>query len=71
MGKDILKLDPKALWKNFYDLTQIPRPSKHEDRVQAFAMGFGEKLGLETIKDGVATSSSASLPPKGWKTGWG
>jgi len=53
MGKDILKLDPKALWKNFYDLTQIPRPSKHEDRVQAFAMGFGEKLGLETIKDGV------------------
>lgn len=53
MGKDILKLEPKALWQNFYDLTQIPRPSKHEDKIQAFAMEFGKKLGLETIKDDV------------------
>jgi len=53
MGKDILNLEPKSVWKVFYDFTQIPRPSKHEDKVQAFAEGFGKNLGLETIKDEV------------------
>lgn len=41
------------MWQIFYDFTQIPRPSKHEDQVQAFALEFGRKLGLETVKDGV------------------
>lgn len=53
MGKDIQKLEPKDLWKNFYDLTQIPRPSKHEDKVQDFALDFGKSLGLETLRDKV------------------
>ena len=33
MSKDILKLEPQAVWKHFYSLTQIPRPSKHEQKV--------------------------------------
>jgi dipeptidase D len=41
------------LWKNFYNLTQIPRPSKKEAKVVAFVKEFGEKLGLETIVDKV------------------
>jgi len=53
MSKDILNLEPKALWKNFYDLTQIPRPSKKEVKVQEFAVNFGKSLGLETILDEV------------------
>ena len=53
MSKEILSLEPKAIWENFYSLTQIPRPSKHEDEIQAFMMKFGEDLGLETIKDEV------------------
>jgi dipeptidase D len=53
MGKEILKLEPKDLWKIFYDFTQIPRPSKYEDRVQAFALNFGKDLGLESIRDTV------------------
>ena len=27
----IKELDPQIVWKNFYALTQIPRPSKHEE----------------------------------------
>ncbi len=46
-------LEPKELWKHFYSLTQIPRPSKKEEKVIAFAREFGEKLGLETLVDEV------------------
>ena len=53
MSKDILNLEPKALWKIFYSLTQIPRPSKKEVQVQEFAVNFGKSLGLETIIDEV------------------
>ncbi|NVO18745.1 MAG: aminoacyl-histidine dipeptidase [Bacteroidetes bacterium] len=53
MNKDIFNLEPKAVWKNFYSLTQTPRPSNHEDRIQEFMLGFGNSLGLETIRDEV------------------
>jgi dipeptidase D len=53
MSKDILNLDPGKLWKNFYSLTQIPRPSKKEDQVRNFVVEFGKNLGLETIVDEV------------------
>ena len=46
-----MNLEPKDVWKHFYDLTQVPRPSKHEDKIQDFMMNFGKNLGLETIKD--------------------
>jgi len=55
MSDEIRKLEPKALWNNFYLLTQVPRPSKHEDAIQAFMMKFGEDLGLETKKDEIPT----------------
>jgi len=46
-------IEPKALWKNFSDLNAVPRASKKEERVIAFMLDFGAKLGLETIKDHV------------------
>jgi hypothetical protein len=52
--KDALpNLEPKAVWENFYALTQIPRPSHHEEKVSAFLADFGKKLGLETTVDEV------------------
>ncbi len=53
MSKEILNLEPKAIWKNFYSLTQIPRPSKKEGKVIKFVKEFGENLGLETFVDQV------------------
>ena len=50
---EIFKLEPTEVWKNFHSLTQIPRPSHHEDRIQQFMFDFGTNLGLETIKDEV------------------
>ena len=53
MSQEIKQLQPTAVWENFYSLTQIPRPSKHEERITAFMKSFGESLGLETIVDEV------------------
>jgi dipeptidase D len=51
MSTDIRTLEPASLWSHFADLNAIPRPSKKEERVIAFMMEFGKKLGLETYKD--------------------
>jgi len=53
MNKEILNLEPKTLWKNFYSLTQIPHPSKKEEKIREFIIKFGKNLGLETIVDEV------------------
>lgn len=53
MSKEIINLEPKALWENFYDMTQVPRPSKKEDKIREFMANYGKKLGLETIVDEV------------------
>ncbi len=51
MSHEILNLEPKNVWKYFYEITQIPRPSKKEEKIIAYLMDFGKKLGLETLKD--------------------
>lgn len=50
---DITHLKPEQVWKHFYALTQIPRPSEKEEKIRAFLADFGKKLGLETIVDPV------------------
>jgi len=47
----VSQLTPKALWKNFAALNAVPRPSKKEERVIAFAKAFGESLNLPTVVD--------------------
>ena len=39
------------VWKNFYSLTQIPRPSGHCDAVREFLLQYGRSLGLESERD--------------------
>jgi dipeptidase D len=51
MSEAVRNLEPKALWNYFADLNAIPRASKKEERVIAFAKAFGEELGFETIVD--------------------
>ncbi|MDR2928685.1 MAG: aminoacyl-histidine dipeptidase [Cytophagaceae bacterium] len=53
MSKELLSLEPKSLWENFYELTLIPRPSKKEEKAVKFAEAFGKKHGLETVVDKV------------------
>jgi len=53
MNSEVRNLEPKALWNNFADLNAVPRASKKEERVIAFMVNFGKKLGLETTVDPV------------------
>ena len=53
MDKAIDKLQPQQVWKNFYSLTQIPRPSGSEERIEKFVLEFGKNLGLESFIDEV------------------
>jgi dipeptidase D len=46
-------LEPAAVWKDFYAVTQVPRPSHHEEQISQFMLKFGQSLGLETIQDEV------------------
>ena len=47
----IKDLNPQIVWKNFYAMTQIPRPSKKEGKAVEFLYNFGKSLGLDTYKD--------------------
>ena len=47
----IKDLQPSAVWKNFYELTRIPRPSKKELKASEYLYNFGKSLGLETVRD--------------------
>ncbi|MDR1369890.1 MAG: aminoacyl-histidine dipeptidase [Dysgonamonadaceae bacterium] len=51
MGTTIKNLAPANVWKHFYSLTQIPRPSGQMKEVVAFVESFGKELGLPTKTD--------------------
>ena len=48
----IKDLNPQIVWKNFYEITRIPRPSKHEEKIAAYLYNWGVSHGFETIIDG-------------------
>ena len=47
----IAELAPQSVWKHFYALTQVPRPSGYLEPVQQFLLDFGKKIGVETFMD--------------------
>ncbi|MBQ5803219.1 MAG: aminoacyl-histidine dipeptidase [Bacteroidales bacterium] len=47
----IAELNPQIVWKNFYELTKIPRPSKFESEAAKYICDFGKNLGLESFQD--------------------
>ena len=48
---EIKNLKPECIWRNFYNLTQVPRPSGHLEKVQQFLLDFGQQAGVEAFKD--------------------
>lgn len=47
----IAELHPKPLWKHFAQLCEIPRPSKHEDKVVAHIVEFAKNRDLDVKLD--------------------
>ena len=48
---NITELSPKGIWKNFYALTQVPRPSGHLEKIQDFLLSWAQSHGFESFKD--------------------
>jgi dipeptidase D len=53
MSNEILNLKPEKMWKYFHEITQVPRPSKKEDKIREYLVEFGKKHNLETIVDDI------------------
>ena len=47
----IQDLEPRGIWKNFYALTRIPRPSGHLEKVQQFLLDWAAERHIEAFKD--------------------
>jgi len=47
------KLNPAPVWGYFEAICQIPRPSKHEEKIIAFLMDFASQNNLSAKKDSV------------------
>ncbi|MBU1098369.1 MAG: cytosol nonspecific dipeptidase [Ignavibacteriae bacterium HGW-Ignavibacteriae-2] len=54
MSKDVIKnLKPALLWKYFYEISQVPRPSKKEEKIREYVIDFAQKHSLEFVEDKV------------------
>ncbi|MBQ2199259.1 MAG: M20/M25/M40 family metallo-hydrolase, partial [Bacteroidaceae bacterium] len=48
---EIYELEPKNMWRCFYELTRIPRPSGHTEQVANYLVDFAKKNGAEAFID--------------------
>lgn len=61
--KAIEGLAPAQLWNRFFEISQIPRPSKHEERIRLYLRNFAGQNQLEMSED--ATGNIVmKIPPK-------
>jgi len=67
MKSSIRTLHPSSLWNHFSDLNAVPRPSKKEERIIRFMVGFAKNLNLETIVDEVGNVIIKKPATKGFE----
>ena len=48
---DIKNLSPVEIWRNFDKLTQVPRPSGHLEKIQAYLLDWAKEAGVEAFQD--------------------
>jgi dipeptidase D len=65
MEKEILKQEPASVWSYFYEICQIPRPSKKEAKIGDYLCKTGERLGLEVKQDKVGNVLISKPATKG------
>lgn len=63
----MLELKPTVLFAYFHQITQIPRPSKREEKIIQFLLDFGKKHGIETQKDGIGNVLMRKPATKGYE----
>lgn len=61
------QLKPESLWNYFYEITQIPRPSKKEDKIRKYILDFAKKHNLTHNKDKVGNVIIIKPAAKGYE----
>ncbi len=46
-------IHPQAIWSFFEEITQVPRPSKKEEKIRAYLRAFAAKYGLAIKEDAI------------------
>jgi len=66
MNNEMLNLKPAKVFYYFNEINQIPRPSKHEEKMSEWLEKTGKALGLPTKRDAVGNVliSKAATPGK-------
>ena len=60
-------MKPQEVWKNFYALTCIPRPSGVKKEISDFLANYGRSLGLETIQEEIGNVIIRKPASKGYE----
>ncbi|NIT57918.1 MAG: hypothetical protein GWN00_17340, partial [Aliifodinibius sp.] len=47
MKETVEGLQPQELWEHFYEISQIPRCSKQEDKIREHVIEIAKRNGLE------------------------
>ena len=51
MPSPLQSLEPRPVWKHFDAIRQVPRPSKHEERISAYVRGWASEHGFDVRAD--------------------
>ncbi len=52
-AKTVKELEPKIVFEIFDEITKVPRPSKHEERIRQYLLDFAKKHNLQAKTDAV------------------
>ena len=63
----IKDLEPSIVWKYFYEITQVPRPSKKEGKIIAYLLDFAQKHNLDVKKDDAGNVLITKPATKGYE----
>ncbi|MFA6199683.1 MAG: aminoacyl-histidine dipeptidase [Bacteroidales bacterium] len=67
MNEELKALKPQKVFKYFSEILSIPRPSKHEEKMSAYLLKWGQDRGLETIQEEIGNVIIRKKATKGYE----
>lgn len=67
MDKNLSKLKPELVWKHFSNICALPHPSKHEEKVREYIVGFAKNKNIECVVDGAGNIILYKPATKGYE----
>jgi dipeptidase D len=61
MESPLLSLEPRLVWQHFDAIRQVPRPSKHEEKIRAHVRAWAEARGF-SVKEDAAGNIVVKVP---------